>query len=278
MKTTQIHLIDPSAGMVLVTCADGSRVVFGSQVGIGTQNEVLQRLFEVLEDGGIDYFVHTGVEVEGSVSIAAIDEFFSVKQCMERACKDVDWPQAYVNFRGERSVELVEADDVMEFGETQIRLLAADAPRPTADGRILPVAMRVSHGEDNAASSVLCPGATNGLDWLDIAAGDVETFASAGLVIDGMRPLDMIVTARQKGMVSAEHLRLMKAGTVLLGANPDGENVLRVAARELYGHFTGQNPGGAGLIEVKASSWLTLHLDGKGARLEEEARPLGKVA
>ncbi|MEJ1938516.1 hypothetical protein WDZ92_50625, partial [Nostoc sp. NIES-2111] len=178
----------------------------------------------------------------------------------------------------ERTVEHVDAADGMEFGATQIRLLAPDAPRPTADGRILPVAMRVSHGEDNAASAVLCPGATNGLDWLDIASGDVETFASAGLVIDGVRPLDMIVTARQKGMVSAEHLKLMKPSTVLLGANPDGENALRVAARELYGHFARQTPGGAGLVEVKASSWLTLHLDGKGTRIEEEARPLGKVA
>lgn len=278
MKTTQVHLIDPSNGMVLVTCADGARVVFGSQIGIGTQNEVLQRLFEVLEDGKIDYFVHTGVEPEGSVAIADIDQFFGIQQCLERSGGGIDWPQPYVNFRGERTVETVDADDVMEFGATQIRLLAAKAPRPTSEGNVRPVALRVSHGEDVVESAVLCPGATNGLDWLDIAEEAVETYASACLVIDGRRPLDMIVTARQKGMVSADHLRRMRASTVLLGSDPDGDNDLRVAARELYGHFARQNPGGSGLVEVKSSAWLTVTLDGKTASLETEQRAIGKVA
>ncbi len=277
MKPTQIHLIDPSLGMILVTCADGARVVFGSHVGIGSQNEVLQRLFEVLEDGQIDYLVHAGVETEAAVSISAIHEFFGVKACLERAGTGIAWPQAYVKFRAGREVETVEADDVMEFGETKIRLLSA-APRAVPEGLVQPVALRVSHGDDNPASAAVCAGATNGLDWLDIIEGEEETFRSACLLLDGRRPLDMIVTARQRGMVSADPLRRLRASTVLLGADPEGENELRVAAREVYAHFTKASPGGAGLVEVKPNVWFTVTLDGRSVGVDREMRALGKVA
>jgi hypothetical protein len=276
MATTQVHLIDPCAGMLLVVCDDGARVLFGNQIGIGGTNDVLQRLFEVLEDGAIDYFVPAGMDAEGSVGPEDISEFFPIKNCLELSGQGDAFPQSYLNFRGDREVETVEPDDIMEFGETQIRLFAARQPHETPEGALRPVAMRVTHGTGEDACSLLCAGMTTGIDWLDIV--EAQDVSADALVIDGRRPIDVITTTREKGNVSAEPLRRIGPRTVVLGADAGGAAELRLAARELYTHVTRLNPGGNGLVEVRKSAWFTLTLSGGRIALDQEPRAVGKVA
>jgi hypothetical protein len=276
MATTQIHFIDPCGGMLLVVCDDGSRVLFGNQIGLGTTNDVLQRLFEVLEDGAIDYFVPAGMDSEGTVGPEDISEFFPVKNCLELAGQGDAYPQSYLNFRGEREVETVEPDDIMEFGETQIRLLAARTPHETTEGALRPVVMRVAHGTGDDARAAICAGMSKGTDWLEIM--EAEEITADCLIVDGRHPLDLIITTRPKGNVSADHLRKMGPRTVILGADAGGTHELRVAARELYGHMTRLNPGGDGLIEVKKTAWCSLSLGGDRLAIAQEPRAIGQVA
>ena len=278
MSTTQIHLLDPCAGMVLVVGSDGTRLLYGSQIGIGSANEVLQRLFEVLEDGKIDYFVHTGIETEGAVSVGDLTDMFPVGTCLEPAGEGFAMSQLYTNFRAEREVDTLEPDDIYELGETQVRIIASPHGRDTAEGKLRPVALHVAHGEEATGGSLLCTGAMNGLDWLDIGEDAARLFQADVLVIDGRHPLDVILTARDRGLVSAEPLRWIAPKTVMLGTDPEGENKLRVAARELYGHFARQNPGGSGLVELSVKAWTSLTLDGATAKFDTEPRALGKVA
>jgi hypothetical protein len=278
MAATQVHLIDPCGGLILVLCADGSRVLFGNQIGIGSTNDVLQRLFEVLEDGAIDYFVYAGMDSEGAVSAADITEFFPVKSCLELTGEGVEYPQSYLNFRGDREVETVERDDVMEFGDTRIRLIAATATHVMPEGKLRPVVMHVTHGEGEAAVSVLCAGMTNGVDWLEMNTFPAEDLRADCLIVDGRRPLDLIVTTRPQGLVSAAHLRTIAPRTVVLGADAGGTQELRVAARELFAHFARMNPGGDGVIEVKKNAWFALMLDHGRLKSEQEPRAIGKVA
>ncbi|MHB2169737.1 ComEC/Rec2 family competence protein [Alsobacter sp. R-9] len=278
MSSTQIHLIDPCAGMVLVIGSDGSRLLYGSRFGAGTANEILQRLFEVLEDGKIDYFVHSGFDADGPVTAADITDMFPIETCLEPEGEGFALPQIYENFRAEREVETLEPDDVWELGDTQVRIIAGPHGRETAEGRLRPVGIHVSHGEDPAGGSVLCTGPLNGLDWLDLGEATAEQFRSDVLIVDGRFPLDIILTARDRGLVSADPLRWIAPRTVLLGADPDGENKLRVAARELYGHIVTRHPGGRGLVELSGKAWISLTLDGTNADLVQEQRALGKVA
>ncbi len=278
MSTTQIHLLDPCAGMVLVVGSDGSRLLYGSQAGLGSSNELLQRLFEVLEDGKIDYFVHPGVETEGAVGVADITDMFPVETCLEPAGEGFAVSQLYANFRADRETDTLEPDDIYELGETQVRIIASPHGRETPEGKIRPVALHVAHGEEAVGGSILCTGAMNGLDWLDLGEETVRLFQADTLILDGRHPLDVILTARDRGLVSADPLRWIAPKTVLLGTDPDGENKLRVAARELYGHIARQNGAGAGLVELSPKAWTTLTLDGTVAKIENEARALGKVA
>jgi hypothetical protein len=278
MSATQVHLIDPCAGMILVLCEDGSRVLFGNRIGIGTTNDVLQRLFEVLEDGAIDYFVHAGLDIDGTVGPEDITEFFPVKSCLELA-GDVDYPQPYLNFRAEREIETVERDDIMEFGLTNIRLMAAQTSPRGTESKLRPVVMHVTHGEGEEARSVLCAGMSTGVDWLDMAALPPEEVKADCLIVDGRRPLDLIVTTRPQGLVSAAHLRTIAPRTVILGADAGGgAQELRLAARELFGHFARMNPGGEGVVEVKKSAWFSLVLESGVLRTDQEPRAIGKVA
>lgn len=276
MATTQVHFIDPCAGMLLVVCDDGARVLFGNQIGIGTTNDVLQRLFEVLEDGGIDYFVPAGMDAEGTVGPEDISEFFPIKSCLELAGQGDGFPQSYLNFRGDRDVETVEPDDIMEFGETQIRLSASRQAHETSEGGLRAVVMRVSHGAGDDARSLLCAGMTTGLDWLDLV--ETQDVAADALVIDGRRPIDVITTTRDTGNVSAEPLRRIGPRTVVLGADAGNATELRVAARELYTHVTRLNPGGDGFVEVRSSAWFSMTLSPEGLSLAQETRAVGKVA
>jgi hypothetical protein len=276
MATTQVHFIDPCGGMLLVVCDDGSRVLFGNQIGVGTTNDVLQRLFEVLEDGAIDYFVPAGMDSEGSVGPEDISEFFPVKCCLELSGQGDAYPQSYLNFRGEREVETVEHDDIMEFGETQIRLLAARTPHETPGGLLRPVVMRVTHGGGDDARSVICAGRTKGTDWLEIM--EAEEITADCLIVDGRHPLDLIITSRPKGNVSAEHLRKMAPRTVILGADAGGAHELRMAAREFFGHMVGLNPGGEGFVEVKKTAWCSLTAGSGRVAIAQEPRAIGKVA
>jgi hypothetical protein len=277
MATTQVHLIDPCGGMILVLCEDGARVLFGNQVALGTTNDILQRLFEVLEDGAIDYFVHSGVDGEGSVGPEDISEFFPVKNCMELIGAGVAYPQTYMNFKAELPVEMLEPDDIMEFGETRIRLFAARTPRDLPEGPLRPVVMRVTHGEGEHSTSLLCSGMTNGVDWLEIMDMEEDLKADC-LVVDGRRPLDLIITTRPKGLVSADHLRRISPRTVVLGADAGNASELRLAARELYSYFARLNPGGDGLVEVKKTAWFSLTLDTGRIAVTTEPRAIGKVA
>lgn len=274
MSSTQVHLIDPCGGMVLVLCEDGSRVLFGNRIGIGNTNDVLQRLFEVLEDGAIDYFVHAGIDIEGIVGAEDITEFFPVKNCLELA-GDVDYPQPYLNFRAEREIETVERDDVMEFGGTSIRLLAAQTPH---EGKLRPVVMHVAHGEGETARSVLCAGMSTGVDWLEMGELPAEDLKADCLIVDGRRPLDLIVTTRPQGMVNAAHLRAIAPKTVVLGADAGGAQELRLAARELFSHFARLSPGGDGLLEVSKDAWFSIALETGVLRADKEPRAIGKVA
>ncbi|MCP8937829.1 hypothetical protein NK718_04825 [Alsobacter sp. SYSU M60028] len=273
MSATQIHIVDAAAGLILVVCSDGSRVLFGSHVGLGTPNEAVQRIFEILEDGAIDYFIHECAEPQGVPVIDALVEFFPVKMCLERTGADVDAPQFYRNIRGERRVETLDASEIYELGETQLRILQAEAARPGRPHR--PVALHVMHGEGRLASSAMCCGATSGLDWRDIAATDPDLQAAC-MIVHGSRPLDVVLTARDLGIASAEPLRAIAPSTVVLGADPGGATSLRGAARELYSHFARGN--GAGLVELTRAAWTTLVLDGDGVRIEREDRPMTKVA
>jgi hypothetical protein len=277
MAATQVHLIDPCAGMILVLCADGSRVLFGNQIAIGNTNDVLQRLFEVLEDGVIDYFVHAGMDADGALGPEDITEFFPVKSCLELVGDGFDYPQSYLNFRGDREVETVEREDVMEFGDTSIRLMAAASPHVTAEGRFRPVVMHVSHGEE-PSNSVLCAGMSTGVDWLEMNAFPPDDLRAGCLIVDGRRPLDLIVTTRPQGMVNADHLRSIAPRTVVLGADPGLTQELRIAARELFSYFARMTPGGEGLVEVKKSAWFSLTLEGESLHSEQEPRAVGKVA
>lgn len=278
MSTTQIHLLDPCAGMVLVVGSDGTRLLYGSQAGLGSSNELLQRLFEVLEDGKIDYFVHPGIETDGAVSVSDITDMFPVGTCLEPAGDGFAVSQRYANFRGDREVDTLEPDDVYELGDTQVRIVASPHGRDTAEGRLRPVALHVVHGEGATGGGLLCTGAMNGLDWLDLGEDVVRQFQADALIVDGRHPLDIILTARDRGLVSADPLRWIAPRTVLLGADPDGENKLRVAARELFTHIARQNGGGAGLVELSSKAWTGLTLDGTAAAIDTEARALGKVA
>lgn len=277
MATTQVHLIDPCGGMILVLCEDGSRVLYGNQVAMGTTNDILQRLFEVLEDGAIDYFVHSGMDGEGTVGPEDIAEFFPVKNCMELVGEGIAYPQAYMNFKAELPVEMLEPDDIMEFGETRIRLFSARTPRELPEGALRPVVMRVTHGEGEGAPTLLCAGMTTGVDWLEIMEME-ENLGADCLVVDGRRPLDLIITTRPKGLVSADHLRRISPRTVVLGADPGNAGELRLAARELYSYFARLNPGGDGLVEVKKSAWFSLALDASRIAVTTEPRAIGKVA
>lgn len=278
MATTQVHLIDPCGGMILVICEDGARVLFGNQIGLGTTNDVLQRLFEVLEDGSIDYFVPAGMDAEGSVGVEDISEFFPVKSCLEFAGVGDAFPQSYLNFRTDREIETVEADDIMEFGETRIRLVTARTPRDLPEGPLRPVVMVVTHGEGPGSTTVICPGMTNGVDWIEIAEADDANIQADCLIVDGRKPLDLIITSRAKGLVNAEHLRKIAPKTVVLGADADGAQEQRLAARELYNYFARMNPGGEGLVDVKKSAWLSLTMDNGRVGIAQEARAVGKVA
>ncbi len=172
----------------------------------------------------------------------------------------------------------MEPDDIYELGETQVRIVASPGGRDTPEGRLRPVALHVSHGEEAQGGSVLCTGAMSGLDWLDLGEELTSQFRADVLIIDGRQPLEVILTSRERGLVSADPLRWIAPKTVLLGADPDGENKLRVAARELYGHICRRHPGGSGLIELSGRAWTGLTLDGTDAALSQETRALGKVA
>jgi hypothetical protein len=275
---TQVHVIDPCAGMVLVIGTDGTRLLYGSQIGIGSTNEVLQRLFEVLEDGKINYYVHPGVETDGVVKVEEIAEFFPVDVCLELESTGDDVSPIYRNFRAERTVETLAPDDIYELGDTQIRVVGGSTPRSSGEGIVRPVALHVSHGEEPAGGAVLCPGAMNGLDWLELGEDVVQALQADCLVLDGRHPLDSILTSREKGLVSADPLRWIAPRTILLGQDPDGENKLRIASRELYGHIARQHPGGDGLVEMNNKAWLSLTLDGTRAEIVRESRVAGKAA
>ena len=275
---TQVHVIDPCGGMVLVIGTDGTRLLYGSQIGIGTTNEILQRLFEVLEDGKINYYVHPGVESDGAVKVEDISEFFPVDVCLELETTGDDVSAVYRNFRAERTIETLASDDIYELGETQIRVIGGATTRPSGEGMVRPVALHVSHGEEPSGGAVLCPGAMNGLDWLELGEEAVRAVQSDCLILDGRHPLDSILTSRERGLVSADPLRWIAPRTILLGQDPDGENKLRIASRELYGHIARQHPGGDGLIEMSNKAWVSLTLEGSKAELVKESRVVGKVA
>src|SRR3954453_5429367 len=111
MSSTQIHIIDPSAALIMVLCADGTRVLFGTHAGGGTSNEIVQRLFEVLEDGNVDYLVHEGIEPQGTSIIEGLSEFFPIKTCLELEGEGFDTPQFYQYLRTDREVETLESSD-----------------------------------------------------------------------------------------------------------------------------------------------------------------------
>jgi len=131
----------------MVLCADGSRVLFGTHAGGGTSNEIVQRLFEVLEDGSVDYLVHEGIEPQGTSIVEGLSEFFPIKTCLELEGEGFEIPQFYQYLRADREVETLEASDIFELGETQIRLLGAHVPHPESGSNSRAIAMLVTHGD-----------------------------------------------------------------------------------------------------------------------------------
>lgn len=279
MSSTQVHIIDPSAALIMVLCADGSRVLFGTHAGGGTSNEIVQRLFEVLEDGSVDYLVHEGIEPQGTSIVEGLSEFFPIKTCLELEGEGFEIPQFYQYLRADREVETLEASDIFELGETQIRLLGAHVPHPESGSNSRAIAMLVTHGDGPTASSVLCCGATTGLDWLEIAKTlPADDYRAGCMIVDGRRPLDIVLTAPSRGHVTADHVRAIGASTIVLGADPDGASRLRLAARELYTHFAGLSEGGYDLVELNNRAWTALELNGTDVQIVREERPLSKVA
>ena len=278
MASTQVHIIDPcGGGLILVQCEDGSRVLYGSNVSAAGQQEVVQRIFEVLEDGKIDYFIHSGVEVDGKLDYAAIDEFFPIKACVELAGKDIQLPPSYLAFRGSRTVEMLEPDDVLGFGATNIRVFGAQSGRPMPGGVWRPIALHVSHETDAGTNALLALGHTGGLDWLAIEKELAEEMKADCLVVNGNLPLDIVITTGDRVEVSIDHLRAIGPRTVVMGAEHGSKNPLRKAAIDLYGCFT-RDHGGDPVLDMKKDSWLALKLDGQKVKTETEPRALGMAA
>jgi hypothetical protein len=278
MTATQVHIIDPcGGGLVLVTCEDGSRLLFGSSAQMVSQQDVLQRMFEVLEDGAIDYYAHGGVESDSKLDLAAIDEFFPIKTCVEFAGTGVSYPPSYVAFRGDRPVEMLEADDVLGFGATNIRLFGATTPRTTDNGEWRPLALHVAHEGPAGSNALLALGATGGLDWIAIAKAVGEDLKADCVVVDGNRPLDIVITTGERVDVSIDHLRRIGPSMIVMGAESHSKSPLRKTAMELYSCFTREN-GGQSVIDVKKDGWLTLKLDGVSIKSEVEPRSIGQAA
>jgi hypothetical protein len=274
MAATQVHIIDPCAGgMVVVMCEDGSRVLFGASVHGCTHNDIAQRLFEVLEDGQIDYFIHPGVDPEGRVDLSAINEFFPIKACVELAGNGIAYPQAYLDFRGSREVETMEIDDVLGFGKTSIRLIGAAEPRIIGGQPRRPVALHVAHEEDeDTVNAVVVLGATGGGDWRDAEALGADPAKAFCLVVDGRRPLDIVITTGDRPDVGVDHLAAIAPSTIVIGSAPSGTpDPLRGAARALYDLFTRQTGDGHGVVEIGAE-WLGLIIDGSTLRFDREPR------
>ncbi|PSC02590.1 hypothetical protein SLNSH_23220 [Alsobacter soli] len=278
MASTQVHIIDPcGGGLILVQCEDGSRVLFGSNVQAAGQQEIVQRIFEVLEDGAIDYFIHSGVDVEGKLDYAAIDEFFPVKNFVELVGQDIEYPASYLAFRGSRPVEVLEPDDVLGFGATSVRVFGAPAGRPMAGGIWRPLALHVAHETEEGTNALLALGSTGGLDWLAIEKTLAEEMKADCLVVNGAHPLDIVITTGDRVEVSIDHLRRIGPKTVVMGAEHGSRSPLRSAALELYSCFTRDN-GGQPVIDMKKDSWLALKLDGLNVKTESEPRALGQAA
>ncbi|WP_406856821.1 hypothetical protein ABEG18_04075 [Alsobacter sp. KACC 23698] len=278
MAATQVHIIDPcGGGLVLVACEDGSRVLFGSSAHLVSQHDVLQRLFEVLEDGAIDYYAHSGVETDNKLDLAAIDEFFPIKTCVEFVGSGVNYPPSYVAFRADRPVEMLEADDVLGFGATNVRLFGAAKPRPMDTGEWRPLALHVAHEEPTGSKAVLALGATGGLDWIAIAKAVGDDLKADCVVVDGNRPLDIVITTGERVDVSIDHLRRIGPSMIVMGAESHSKSPLRKTAMDLYSCFTREN-GGQSVIDMKKDGWLTLKLDGDGVRTEVEPRSIGQAA
>jgi hypothetical protein len=281
MPATQVHIIDPCAGgMILVQCEDGSRLLFGSSVMRGVHDEIVQHLFEVLEDGQIDYFVHAGVEPDGKLDLAELADYFPVKTCAELVGEGIAYPAPYLAFREGREIETLDPDDILEFGRTSVRVLGAPVGHPMAGGTWRPLALHVSHEREDGEgrTALLALGATGGLDWAGMFGTDAEELKADCLVVDGRRPLDIVITAGEKPEVSIDCLRRIAPSTIVLGADAGKQRELRNAARALYECFTRENAGGAGVIEMRGDAWISLVLDGETVKVESEPRPLGKAA
>jgi hypothetical protein len=281
MAATQVHIVDPCAGgMILVLCEDGSRVLFGSSVHNGNHNEIAQRVFEILEDGVIDYFIHPGIEPEGKIDLNGLAEFFAVKSCAELEGEGIRYPATYVAFREGREIETLEPDDVLEFGRTAIRVLGAPAGRAIDGGTWRPLALHVSHENEDgeARTCVLAMGATGGLDWMAMNQDVIADLRADCIFVDGRRPLDIVITTGTKTEVSIDLLRAIAPSSIIVGAQSGQNQELRSAALALYECFTRDNEGGAGVIEMTDDAWVSVVLDGVSARVAREPRALIKAA
>ena len=154
MSSTQVHIIDPSAALIMVLCADGSRVLFGTHAGGGTSNEIVQRLFEVLEDGSVDYLVHEGIEPQGTSIVEGLSEFFPIKTCLELEGEGFDIRNSTNIYARIAEVETLEAERRFRTRRNPDPAVGAQVPHPETGSKYRAIAMLVTHGDGPTASSV----------------------------------------------------------------------------------------------------------------------------